>query len=342
MWNFFDLGSALHPRSKRWKKGAICFFVVVCLHLLVIDAGMQGIAPITLAHHQTMQLRWDSPPRPMHFRKEIAPDSVPSLSQFKAGVLSEYTQDALAPPVVPTAPPVEQGSGLNHAPPIEVAQATSSYAVPHYATVMAEPTELVLQVERAGLWGTGKLHWHHHQGQYELHVQADFDKENSTEKTRKKDTTLDWHSQGQIDGLGIAPQRYVSKGKGRQAQAANFQPENGLVSFSGTTASQAWVAASQDRLTWLLQLGAVLNGSPDQRKVGSQTVLWVVGTRGEADAWEFELQSYSPVQAYLVRKAKRLYDAEVQVWLNPQRQHLPMRMQMGYWGVRDSMQMVFE
>ena len=344
MENFMGLYGMNFALNARRRKGALFAVVVLGLHLLFLAGIPTRLPSIQVTPRQAMQLQLL--PLPQSQTQPSSPERVPALegdahAAFKdrPEPTPEPTQEpTFAPHTTPEAsPPIDNNS---HTSPLTEARLPPN--VPRYSTILADPAELHIHIDRAGTTGRGKMRWNLDQGNYELQLQADFDEVASSTSSRSKKFAIDWNSQGQAQAWGVAPQRYVSSGKGRSTQATNFQAENGYVSFSGTTLTQPWVAASQDRLSWLMQLGAVLNGSAEQRKVGSRTVLWVLGSRGEADAWEFELQSYTPEQAYLVRKPQRLYDAQVQVWLNPQRQHLPLRLQLGYWGVRDSTQMVFE
>jgi len=70
---------------------------------------------------------------------------------------------------------------------------------------------------------------------------------------------------------------------------------------------------------------------------GAQIVIPVVGTRGRPEAWIFnvldpadlELPAGSvPQTVHLLREPSRPFDTRAQVWLDPARQHLPVRMQL--------------
>lgn len=327
--------------NERGRKGVFLAVVVLSLHLLFLAGIPKRVTSIQVTPRQAMQLQLLQ----LHTQQSIS-EPMPAIegdahAAFKGR--PEPTPEPTEEPTFAPHPSPQASTALdNNTHPSNRPEAQLPPNVPRYSAILADPAELHIHIERAGTTGTGKMRWNLDQGNYELQLQADFDEMASSTPSRSKKFAIDWNSQGQAQAWGVAPQRYVSSGKGRSTQATNFQAENGYVSFSGTTLTQPWVAASQDRLSWLMQLGAVLNGSAEQRKVGSRTVLWVLGSRGEADAWEFELQSYTPEQAYLVRKPQRLYDAQVQVWLNPQRQHLPLRLQLGYRGVRDTTQMFFQ
>jgi hypothetical protein len=62
--------------------------------------------------------------------------------------------------------------------------------------------------------------------------------------------------------------------------------------------------------------------------------LFVAGTRGDAEAWRFEVLGQEklelpagpvPQAVHLRREPTRPYGTRVEVWLDPARQHLPVR-----------------
>ena len=94
---------------------------------------------------------------------------------------------------------------------------------------------------------------------------------------------------------------------------------------------------TQDRLSWMLQLAAVAAAEPQRMASGGKVVLYVVGARGGADVWVFRFVEFEvidtldgPVRAAkFSRDARRLYDTQVDVWLDPARHHLPVKARWG-------------
>jgi Protein of unknown function (DUF3108) len=87
----------------------------------------------------------------------------------------------------------------------------------------------------------------------------------------------------------------------------------------------------------MLQLTAVLAADPSLGDVGRQLQLFVAGVRGEAAVWTFtslgaealELPAGAVATAlHFRREAERPYDTRVDVWLDPARHHLPVRMRL--------------
>lgn len=145
-----------------------------------------------------------------------------------------------------------------------------------------------------------------------------------------------WRSEGGFDALGLAPTRFAEQRRAQQdSRALNFRREQGLISFSASPEQIPLPAGAQDRLSWMLQLAALLEGDPRLRQTGSRIQLPVAGVRGSLADWEFEVlgrQDLSlPVGTitgalHLRRAAPGLYEPQVEVWLDPARHHLPVRL----------------
>lgn len=142
-------------------------------------------------------------------------------------------------------------------------------------------------------------------------------------------TVLDWASQGMVDAHGLAPERFAIRRRGRDQQAANFQRDAGKITFSGPTHELPLLPGVQDRLGWLVQLGAVIEAAPERFVRGSRVVLMVVGARGGAEVWTFAVEGGDAVEGRpalkLLREARRPRDTQVEIWLDPSRSHLPLR-----------------
>lgn len=140
-------------------------------------------------------------------------------------------------------------------------------------------------------------------------------------------------SRGRITGEGIAPTRFGDRF--RSEQAAHFQRDKGLISFSSNAPDAALRPGAQDRLSVLLQLAAIVGGDPQRHTPGSVLQIQVAGTR-DADLWQFRVIGEQPValpggslQALqLERLPRREYDQHIQVWLAPSLGYLPARLRI--------------
>lgn len=147
-------------------------------------------------------------------------------------------------------------------------------------------------------------------------------------------------SVGALDVHGIAPERHVETRRGREVRAANFQRQasgGGRITFSGPRLEHPLLPGVQDRLSWMLQLPAVLSAAPALAQPGRELSLQVVGVRGDAALWVFRVVAVQnlPTSAgevvnavHLRRDAQHPYDTRVDVWLDPARHHLPVRLRL--------------
>lgn len=144
-----------------------------------------------------------------------------------------------------------------------------------------------------------------------------------------------WRSEGGLDAQGLAPERFAQQRGGRDSRATNFRRAQGLISFSASSALLPLPDGVQDRLSWMLQLAALVAADPGLREPGAELRLPVVGLGGEVLAWQFVVQQIEdqslPIgkignTVYLRRSAQAVYDSEVEVWLDPARHYLPVRL----------------
>ena len=142
-------------------------------------------------------------------------------------------------------------------------------------------------------------------------------------------TLLEWASQGAIDTAGVAPERFAVRRRGRDSQAANFQREAGKITFSGPTHEVPLLPGVQDRLSWMVQLPAIVDAAPERFGAGTHISLFVAGARGDADLWTFNVQGVEMLgdvpALKLVREPRKLYDTRVEVWLDAADHHMPLR-----------------
>jgi hypothetical protein len=195
---------------------------------------------------------------------------------------------------------------------------------PLYATRVPASTRLHYRLQRGELVGSAELHWQHRDDGYEL----------SLEGALQGMPVLGSASRGQLDADGIAPLRHADRRRTRELRAANFQRKAGLITFSGPSTEYALRAGAQDRLSWMIQLPAIVAADPALAQPGARITLFVVGTRGDVDDWVFEVQGRDNLDLdagrvedalHLKREPQRPYDTRVEVWLDPARSHLPVR-----------------
>ena len=140
-------------------------------------------------------------------------------------------------------------------------------------------------------------------------------------------------SSGQITDAGLAPERFADKY--RSELAAHFNREQGKVTFSANTPDAPLLAGAQDRLSVLLQLGALVASEPERFGPGTTLTVQTVGPR-EADLWLFTFEGRESLTLpggilegiKLVRNPRKPYDQRVEIWLAPALGYLPARIRI--------------
>ncbi|MDP9901243.1 DUF3108 domain-containing protein [Variovorax ginsengisoli] len=138
------------------------------------------------------------------------------------------------------------------------------------------------------------------------------------------------HSEGVIGPTGIEPTRFSDKRK--VEVASHFARDQGTVVFSNNAPSVPLLPGAQDRLSVVLQLGALMAADPARYPTGSALAMQTVGPR-DADIWSFvvgdeeelALPAGHITARRLVRTARRPYDDTVEVWVAPALGYAPVR-----------------
>lgn len=141
------------------------------------------------------------------------------------------------------------------------------------------------------------------------------------------------HSQGTIGPGGIEPTRFSDTRK--REVASHFVRDKGQVVFSNNTPPVALMPGAQDRLSVMLQLGALMAGDPARYTTDGAIAVQTVGTR-DADLWIFKIgeeeQLHLPAGDFVARKltrnARKPYDDTVELWLAPSLGYLPVRFKL--------------
>ncbi len=333
--------TSLRPR-RRGAAAAVAAGVLV-LHAAVLGwlpralaPGARGDAPRPLQVRQIV-------PAPHAAAEELAPLAARPEPPARTAPTAEPATAAPAPPAPATEAadePVDAPSaGASTEPaaplPVIVSASVASTAplpedeysdgrLPVYTTRLPPPARLLFELKRGALSGQAELAWRPGASGYELVL----------ESTVAGLPALGSASRGGFDAAGIAPLRLVDRRRGREVRAVNFQREAGIISFSGPQHTYPLPPGAQDRLSWMLQLPAILEANPALGAPGAQVLLFVAGARGDADVWTFTVQGRErldlpsgpvPDALHLQRQPRRAYDTQVEIWLDPARHHLPVQ-----------------
>ena len=140
-------------------------------------------------------------------------------------------------------------------------------------------------------------------------------------------------SQGQITAEGLAPRRFGDKV--RSEQAAHFQRDKGLITYSANTPDTPLLAGTQDRLSVFIQISGMLLAEPQRWGPGAVMNFNTTSAR-DSEPWAFQVAGmeqlkmpYGTLEALrLVRQEQKQYDQRVELWMAPSLEHLPVRIRI--------------
>lgn len=286
-----------------WRRGGVQGLQALQVRRIVVPAPAAPVAPVP-----PVEAAEPAPERAApSARAEAPPRRTASVARAAS---SGSAADGTAAP----APSVEAG-GIDP---------------PRYAARVAPAATLSYKLQRGLAAGDGELTWRVEGERYTLELRG----------LAGGAEALGWTSRGRIGERGLEPERFVARRRGRDAMAVNFQrdgADGGRITFSGPSQELPLLPGAQDRVSWMLQLGAILQADPTLGTEGGQVSIWVVGPRADAEVWTFSVQGRVGVElperriedtVHLVREPRRPYDTRVEVWLDPVRHHLPVRVRL--------------
>ena len=250
-----------------------------------------------------------------------APASAVSLAWLPPPVLPAPSADAAAA-APPAAPPRSAQKAPGPPPPAPPHDATDAPLPLADAPLLrlAGPAAWQYRLRQAGQDGEATLDWQPQpDGRYSLRL---------TRRIGER-TLPAWESLGQTGSAGLSPERFAMQRGGQDRQAINFDADERRISFSASTARLDLPDGAQDRLSWWLQLAALVQANPTP---GGRWRVWVAGLRGELREWVFETVEAVPQDAgtlHLRRQSLGERDPGVELWLDPARSYWPVRLRQG-------------
>jgi hypothetical protein len=151
---------------------------------------------------------------------------------------------------LPQAPATEPA--VDAAPVAERAAAAGGAGLPVYATRLPDAVQLHYRLQRGTAVGAASLHWQRGDAGYEMRMDVAWPGQPAQGSA----------SRGQIDADGVAPLRHAELRRARELRAVNFQRETASNTFSGPRGAYALPPGAQDRLSWMIQLPAILEADP--------------------------------------------------------------------------------
>ena len=142
-------------------------------------------------------------------------------------------------------------------------------------------------------------------------------------------------STGRITEQGLQPVRFGDRA--RAEQAAHFDYDRHLATFSANTPDSPIGPGAQDRLSVFIQLGALLAAAPQRYPPGTRITLTTVGARS-ADRWSFTVEGTEtldlpagPTPALKLQRLPRAdkdRDQQADLWLGTGLGYLPVRIRI--------------
>lgn len=205
-------------------------------------------------------------PQPARRRNPAPPETAPPRPADPALAPDTARPDTPAPADLP---PASQ---------TEVADLAEGEPPPLYPTRLPPPVRLRYALQYNGRAGEALLVWQHDGAAYRLTLDG---------STAAGQPLLAQASRGMLDPHGLAPERFLDRRGSGPQRAANFQHDIGRIGYSGPAHQHpAWPGA-QDRLSWLVQLVAIL-GAADA--LPAELRLFVADAQGNAGLWQLQRQ----------------------------------------------------
>lgn len=269
----------------------------------------------------------------------VPPVAVPEALPQKAAAPAQPRAKAAAPrsplarvsePAAPLPEPIQPVDPLPTAFLAAAPQSASASAAPvppalrlRIPASMRLHYQVTATARHLRLQGDGELLWRHDDTSYDakLEISAPF----LTPRIQ--------HSTGLITAEGLAPVRFSDKA--RSEEAAHFQRDQGKVSFSSNRPDAPLLAGAQDRLSVMLQLGAMVGGDPHKFPAGTVISIQTASAR-DAEPWQFTVEGQEELELpggkvgalKLIRNPRREFDQKVELWLAPGMDYMPVRLRL--------------
>jgi hypothetical protein len=275
---------------------------------------LQASPPANARPLQTRTITPEAPPLPPPIAMSPPPAVrerlVPAPRKTPAGIIQVASAPAERPAVARALP--------NPSP--AAAAAASAFVIPK---PMRLRYKVAAQAKGIAVNGEGQLQWRHDGATYEavLEVSAAF----LPKRVQR--------SNGRVTAQGLEPERFSDRA--RNEEAAHFERDQGKVSFSSNKPDAPLMAGAQDRLSVMLQLGAMIAAAPQKFPPGTSISIQTASTR-DAEPWVFVIEAAEQLQLpggtvaalRLTRAPRREFDQKVELWLAPGMDYVPVRLRL--------------
>ncbi|MEZ0307791.1 MAG: DUF3108 domain-containing protein [Ramlibacter sp.] len=263
--------------------------------------------------------------------RTVAPEPAPASPAAQAVAPTAAADPAPRPPAAPrtlpvATPPAEPARPVTaEAPPAPPAPqvATAPRAALAIPGSMRLRYQVDIQARGQTVQGQGELTWRHDGESYEARLEL----KSPLLPARTQ------HSTGRLTAGGLAPLRFSDRN--RSEEATHFEREKGKVSFSSNRPDAPLLTGTQDRLSVMLQLAAMVAGEPSKFPPGT-TISIPTATTREAEPWLFIVEGEEDLALpggkmrglKLVRNPRKEFDSKVELWLAPGMDYAPVRLRL--------------
>jgi hypothetical protein len=345
--------AACHLPAERtaWRTPLLVSAVVVAAHLALLGAIPLGNTPDAQAPAERFLTRTivitppppppvaeapkpaptPAPPRAAPRPKPAKPPPEPAPAPVRQAITAEPEPAPEAPAAASSAAPEGAASAGDTTPPAASAAPEPPPPPPpapaEVPPPLAVPGAVRLKFAVTGQQGVapmsgvfGELSWQQDGQAYEARLSLSF-----LFKTLRTQ-----QSTGHIGPGGITPDRFSDTRK--TEVASHFVRDQGQIVFSNNAPSVALMPGAQDRLSVILQLGALLAGDPARYPTDGAIAIQTAGPR-DADIWIFKIGEEENLRLpggdftarKLTRNPRYPYDDKVELWLAPALGYLPVR-----------------
>jgi hypothetical protein len=326
-----------------WPKLVVLAAVVLAIHLWLLGGWQRVVAPVHRATPVvTRTVTAASAPASL---AASAPSNAVAVAPAPAAAPNPPPKVAPAQPA-PRKPPTPRASQA-HAPASEPASpAAVAGSAPASLVAAARPVrsagaeaaaafsvapsaryhyEVLAQSKGFTIKGQAELDWRVANGEYEARMSMSSPVPFIKPRVQR--------STGLVTEQGLAPLRFSDKV--RSEEAAHFDREQGKVIFSTNKPEASLEPGAQDRLSIVMQLGAMLAGKPSKFPAGTQITMQTASTK-EAEPWTFTVEGPETLDlpggrtkaVRLTRNPRKEYDVKVELWLAPGAAYAPVRLRL--------------
>jgi len=308
------VGRALAAFSPQDRKAlGVALAAALLLHAAVMNALSRRPAPRAVDASAMATRLIDASPRPESLAAPIASSIAPSITPPVASPVTPPVEPLIAPPVTTPerAPDAVPTAIATTAPPLADARPVPALL----ALPLRREGSLTYAFVIDGQPGEASLNFRIEDGRYDM-----------TLERRAGDRELPlWRSEGRVGPQGLQPERHRVRRQGRERELLVFDqdavPPRLLVGARAYMLS----AGTQDRLSWWLQLAALMAAEPAPH-VGLRLRMPVAGATGVHD-WDFEVVARDGDRWLLQRALRRgpgRPALQWSAWLDGQRGFLPV------------------